>query len=102
MRQTVADLDPDKEIIYTNTHSKNRVHTCLCRAAKEASEDKLIETTVDKSDLDPDREICYFCSHDHDNDPSYHVDVAAIASRQDVQTFDQLVHIVEKTQREEL
>jgi|APHM01.1.fsa_nt_gi hypothetical protein len=105
----VGDLNPDSEILYSKCYeahgySINRVHTRSCRVVASIDDDRLIQTTVDRTDLDSETQICLFCSHHNDRHfgSSHHVDIAALAARPDVQTFDQLMTLVEKMQEEGL
>jgi len=104
-----CSLDPDSEILYSKCdeahgYSINRVHTRSCRVVAKIDDDKLIQTTVDRTDLDPETQICLFCSHDYDRHfgSSHQADIAALAARPEVQTFDQLMTLVEKMQEEGL
>lgn len=104
-RQTLADLNADTEILFSESYHDGdfspieRIHTRHCRSVAKIESDRLVETTVGDADLDGDQEVCLFCTRGDDTGHTSPVDIAQIAGRDDVQTVEQLVQLVEDTRK---
>jgi len=104
-RQTLADLDDDDEILFSKSYHDGgfspieRIHTRHCRSVANIESDRLVETTVADADLGGDTELCLFCTRGDDTGHTSPLDIAQIAGRDDVQTVEQLVQVVEDTRK---
>lgn len=104
-RQTLADLNADTEILFSESYHDGdftpteRIHTRHCPSVAKIESDRLVETTVGDADLGADTELCLFCTRDVNTGREPAADIGQIAARDDVQSIQQLVQLVEDTRK---